>query len=116
MHVTPLLKAIFLIPTAPTLAFVGLPWKSVRFPQFELQVRNLLRASYACHAMQCMSGCMLEYHTWRLCTLHALYMHTESDSSICLVAFVPANATAGPMHNTCSIRGLVCVIDDMLFQ
>ncbi|KAL0047447.1 hypothetical protein WJX82_003623 [Trebouxia sp. C0006] len=37
MHVTPLLKAIFLIPTAPTLAFVGLPWKSVRFPQFELQ-------------------------------------------------------------------------------
>ncbi len=48
MHVTPLFKAIFLIPTAPTLAFVGLPWKSVRFPQFELQVLNLLHACNAC--------------------------------------------------------------------
>lgn len=43
MHVTPLLKAIFLIPTAPTLALVGLPWKSVRFPQFELQAKLVAR-------------------------------------------------------------------------
>ncbi len=63
MHVTPLFKAIFLIPTAPTLAFVGLPWKSVRFPQFELQVRNLLHASDACHLTECMPDCMLAYHT-----------------------------------------------------
>ena len=42
MHVKPLYKALFHIPTAPSLAFVGLPWKSVRFLQFEIQV-NLLK-------------------------------------------------------------------------
>ena len=38
MHVSPLFKAVFHIDK-PTLSFVGLPWKSVRFPQFEIQVR-----------------------------------------------------------------------------
>ena len=33
MHVSPLYKAVFHIDK-PTLSFIGLPWKSVRFPQF----------------------------------------------------------------------------------
>jgi len=36
-HVAPLYKHIFAV-TAPTLAFVGLAWKSLRNVQFELQV------------------------------------------------------------------------------
>lgn len=35
-HVHPVYKHIF-VPAAPSLAFVGLLWKSLRFPQFELQ-------------------------------------------------------------------------------
>lgn len=38
MHVAPLFKHIFSPAVAPTLAFIGLLWKSLRFPQFELQV------------------------------------------------------------------------------
>jgi hypothetical protein len=36
-HVHPTYKHIF-VPDAPTLCFIGLLWKSLRFPQFELQV------------------------------------------------------------------------------
>ena len=44
MHVSPLYKAVFHIDK-PTLSFIGLPWKSVRFPQFEVQVRPALLSS-----------------------------------------------------------------------
>ena len=44
MHMSPLYKAVFHI-NKPTLSFVGLPWKSVRFPQFEVQVRPALLSS-----------------------------------------------------------------------
>ena len=40
MRVDPLWQHIFLPAVAPSLAFVGLAWKSLRNPQFELQVRN----------------------------------------------------------------------------
>ena len=39
-HVHPVFRHMF-VPSAPSLAFVGLLWKSVRFPQFELQASNL---------------------------------------------------------------------------
>ena len=38
MRVHPLYQHIFPPDTAPTLAFIGLLWKSVRNPQFEYQV------------------------------------------------------------------------------
>ena len=39
MRVDPLWQHIFPPSVAPTLAFVGLAWKSIRNQQFELQVR-----------------------------------------------------------------------------
>ena len=38
MRVSPLYKHIFPPAVAPSLAFIGILWKSLRFPQFELQV------------------------------------------------------------------------------
>ncbi len=38
MRVHPLYQHIFPPDTAPTLAFIGLLWKSLRNPQFEYQV------------------------------------------------------------------------------
>lgn len=40
MRVGPLWNHIFPPSVAPTLAFIGLAWKSLRNPQFELQVSN----------------------------------------------------------------------------
>lgn len=43
-RVAPLYGHVFYPPLAPTLSFVGLPWKVVPFPQFELQSRWVARA------------------------------------------------------------------------
>ena len=48
-HVAPLYKHIFAV-TAPTLAFIGLAWKSLRNVQFELQASSTI-LSPACTAM-----------------------------------------------------------------
>ena len=37
-HVAPLYKHVFAVKAAPTLAFIGLPWKCLRNVQYELQV------------------------------------------------------------------------------
>ena len=37
-HVAPLYKHVFAVAAAPTLAFIGLPWKCLRYVLFELQV------------------------------------------------------------------------------
>lgn len=42
-RVAPLYKHVFPLAWAPTLSFVGLPWKVVPFPQFELQSRWIAR-------------------------------------------------------------------------
>lgn len=42
-RVGPLYQHVFPPAAAPTLAFVGLPWKVVPFPQFELQGRWIAR-------------------------------------------------------------------------
>ena len=44
MRVDPLWQHIFPPAVAPTLAFVGLVWKSIRNQQFEIQVRNVSQA------------------------------------------------------------------------
>ena len=41
-HVSPLYKHVFAV-AAPTLAFIGLPWKALRNVQFELQARPRCR-------------------------------------------------------------------------
>lgn len=38
MHVAPLYRHVWPPAAAPTLAFVGLLWKSLRYIQFEMQV------------------------------------------------------------------------------
>ena len=43
-RVAPLYHHVFPPAYAPTLAFIGLPWKVVPFPQFELQARWVARA------------------------------------------------------------------------
>ena len=51
-HVYPLYKHIF-APTAPSLSFVGLLWKSLRFPQFELQVSRQANCYHCTCAARC---------------------------------------------------------------
>ena len=46
MRVNPLYKHVLHPEVAPTLAFVGLLWKNVPYPQMEMQVRTLT-TSYA---------------------------------------------------------------------
>jgi aliphatic glucosinolate S-oxygenase len=43
-RVAPLFQHVFPPALAPTLSFVGLPWKVVPFPQFELQAKWVARA------------------------------------------------------------------------
>lgn len=42
-RVSPVYKHIFPLSTAPTLAIIGLPWKVVPFPEFELQAKWMAR-------------------------------------------------------------------------
>lgn len=46
MRVDPLWQHIFPPAVAPTLAFVGLIWKSLRNPQFELQVSSKPKTAF----------------------------------------------------------------------
>ncbi|KAK3242162.1 Flavin-containing monooxygenase FMO GS-OX5 [Cymbomonas tetramitiformis] len=43
-YISPLYEHIFVPQVAPTLSFIGLPWKVVPFPQFELQAKYIARA------------------------------------------------------------------------
>ena len=55
-HVAPLYKHVFSIAAAPTLAFIGVPWRCLRYIQFELQVTArspdevLTTSNACCHA------------------------------------------------------------------
>lgn len=42
-RVSPVYRHIFPLSTAPTLAIIGLPWKVVPFPEFELQAKWIAR-------------------------------------------------------------------------
>ncbi len=56
MRVDPLWQHIFPPNVAPTLSFVGLIWKSLRNPQFELQVSHSAKCKLGKFA--CAQGCM----------------------------------------------------------
>lgn len=56
MRVDPLWQHIFPPNVAPTLSFVGLIWKSLRNPQFELQVRHSAKCILGKNG--CAQGCM----------------------------------------------------------
>lgn len=42
-RVSPVYRHIFPLSTAPTLSIIGLPWKVVPFPEFEVQAKWIAR-------------------------------------------------------------------------
>ena len=43
LRVSPVYRHIFPLSTAPTLSIIGLPWKVVPFPEFEVQAKWIAR-------------------------------------------------------------------------
>lgn len=43
LRVSPVYRHVFPLSTAPTLAIIGLPWKVVPFPEFEVQAKWIAR-------------------------------------------------------------------------
>ena len=56
MRVDPLYKHVLHPVVAPTLAFVGLLWKNVPYPQMEMQVRTLTNFCAQCCCWLCLTG------------------------------------------------------------
>ena len=80
MCVSPLYCHIFATPVAPSLAFCGLLWKSLRFIQFELQV-GILDANQSLPNTVALgflrSPCILNY------VYHHNTIHPHSSTTVC---------------------------------
>ena len=60
MRVDPLYKHVLHPVLAPTLAFVGLLWKNVPYPQMEMQVRTLTSVCARCCCWLCLAKAALQ--------------------------------------------------------
>ena len=78
MRVDPLWQHIFPPSVAPTLAFVGLAWKSIRNQQFELQV---CCTCHACVHSSCTQHCAMQHGMARR-SMHSTAQRRSAQSSI----------------------------------
>lgn len=101
MRVDPLWQHIFPPSVGPTLAFVGLAWKSVRNQQFELQVCCTYltplftgQASTACTAQNSSSSC--SYFLWLALCL------SSSHAPLCFHRRLPSSPSSSSAFATAS--------------
>ncbi len=61
-RVSPVYRHIFPLSTAPTLSIIGLPWKVVPFPEFEVQAKWIARVLSKRVSLPSMQAMQAEVH------------------------------------------------------